>query len=175
LSSDPNDLLHLLETCGPQLYALLVRLTLRADVAEDLLQELFLKMRDSAGLSKAQHARSYVFRAAIHLAFDWRRARRPIETLSHEPAAAEQSAFDALSDQEELEQVVDAMQSLSETVRRCLVMHYVQHEEYTEIARQLGKTEHQVRALCHKGVRQLRGILSPTACLPRKSKDDEVR
>lgn len=175
MSSDPNDLLRLLETHGPQLYAMLVRLTLRADVAEDLLQELFLKMRDAAGLPKAQNARAYVFRAAIHLAFDWRRARRTFEPLSHEPAAAGQSPIDSLIDQEELEQVVDAMQLLSETVRQCLVLRYVQHQEYAEIAGQLGKTEHQVRALCHKGVGQLRDFLSPTACLPRNSNDDEVR
>ena len=44
---DGRDALSLLEAEGPRLYALLARITLREDVAEDLMQELFLKLNRS--------------------------------------------------------------------------------------------------------------------------------
>jgi DNA-directed RNA polymerase specialized sigma24 family protein len=43
---DAKLLLKLLDEHGPKLDALLTRLTLRSDLAEDLLQDLFLKLRE---------------------------------------------------------------------------------------------------------------------------------
>src|SRR5262245_22798320 len=86
LSSDGNGVLRLLEVHGAELHALLARLTLRAGVAEDLLQELFLKLRGSAGFVRADDRKAYAIRTAIHLAFDWRRRRRTAEPLLTEPA-----------------------------------------------------------------------------------------
>ncbi len=44
LSSPPHNVSKLLAEHGRQLHALLFRLTLRSDVAEDLLQDLFCKL-----------------------------------------------------------------------------------------------------------------------------------
>ena len=68
-------LLELLQRSGARLHALLVRVTLREDVAEDLLQELFLRLDASAGFYEASSREAYAQTAAIRLAFDWRRAR----------------------------------------------------------------------------------------------------
>jgi RNA polymerase sigma-70 factor (ECF subfamily) len=153
--------LSILETHGAELHALLTRLVSRADVAEDLLQELFLKLRDSLGFARADNPKAYVFRTAIHLAFDWRRARRFPESLHVEPAGAAESQLDRLIEAEQLEQVLDAMQNLSELGRQVIVLRYLQHQEYSEIAQQLGKTEHQIRGLCHKAIGQLQHMLRP--------------
>jgi RNA polymerase sigma-70 factor (ECF subfamily) len=161
-------LLSILETHGAELYALFTRLTLNASVADDLLQELFLKLRAAEGLALANNPRAYVFRAAIHLAFDWRRARRPTEPLSAEPAAADRSPLERLIDSEELEQVLDALQHLSALGRQVIVLHYLQRQDYADIAAQVGKTEHQVRALAAKALGQLRLRLRPTS-EPEKS------
>ena len=53
LSSPPPDVSKLLAEHGRQLHALLFRLTLRTDVAEDLLQDLFCKLTDSDGISQS--------------------------------------------------------------------------------------------------------------------------
>ena len=166
MSPDPNGLVSILETHGAELHALLTRLTMRADAAEDLLQELFLKLRNAEGLGRAINRKAYVFRAAIHMAFDWREAQRADKSLRMEPADPAQSALDRLVDAEQLGQVLDAMQSLSELNRRALVLRYLQHLEYAEIAEQLGKTEHQVRGLCHKAIGQLQGLLRPAVEKP---------
>lgn len=168
-SSAVNDLLTILETHGPQLHALLFRLTLRADIAEDLLQDLFLKLHNSPRFRAADNLEAYVFRTAIHLAFDWRRSRRTSGPLQLEPAVEESNPIERLVDAEELTQIVHAMQSLSEVTRDCLVLRYLQHQEYAQIAGQIGKTEHQIRGLCHKGLEQLRTMLTPAASRPQKS------
>ena len=161
MGSDRGGLLSILETHGAELHALFTRLTLRPDVAEDLLQELFLKLQDAAGLAGAANRTAYVFRAAIHLAFDWRRAQRPTAPLRIDPESSAAAPLDRLIDAEELEQVLIAMEDLSELSRQVLVLRYLQQQDYREIARQLDKTEHQVRALCSKALEQLRTILQP--------------
>jgi RNA polymerase sigma-70 factor, ECF subfamily len=161
VSSEPDRLLSILDKHGAELYALLTRLTLRADVAGDLLQDLFVKLKDADGLRRANNPKAYVFRAAIHLAFDWRRQRRLTEPLTGDVADAESSPLDRLIDSEEMEQIVEGMQQLSPLAREIMVLRYLQHEEYAGIADQVGKTEHQVRALCAKAIGQLRNLLQP--------------
>jgi RNA polymerase sigma factor (sigma-70 family) len=165
---DPTLLLSLLEAHGSDLHALLVRLTLRTDVAEDLMQELFLKLRSADGLARADNRKAYLFRTAIHLAFDWRRTRRLTESLPTDATARTESPLECLIDAEELKQVLDSMQNLSELSRQVLVLRYLQHQDYPEIAEQLGKTEHQVRGLCSKALGQLRTVLQPMASKPDK-------
>ena len=48
MSSRQKELLELLDKSGADLYALLTRLTLREDVAEELMQELFIKLKGSS-------------------------------------------------------------------------------------------------------------------------------
>jgi len=166
--SDPDGLLSLLEMHGAELHALFTRLTMRADVAEDLLQELFVKLRRSDRFVHANNRKAYLFRTAIHLAFDWRRAQRHTEPLCAEPAAAEKSSpLDRLIDAEELKQVLDAMEYLGERGRQMLIQHYLQHLDYAEIAQQVGKTEHQVRGLCSKALGQLRTLLRTATSEPK--------
>lgn len=72
MSDRRTELLELLDRSGAGLHALLTRLTLRPDVAEELMQELFLKLsaaKDQGGID-CWHA--YARRTAINLAFDWR-------------------------------------------------------------------------------------------------------
>ncbi|MHC4655577.1 MAG: RNA polymerase sigma factor [Planctomycetota bacterium] len=69
-------LLELLEKSGARLHTLLTRLTLREDVAEELIQELFIKLTNSNELDKVENLGAYARKAAINLAFDWRRSRK---------------------------------------------------------------------------------------------------
>ncbi len=161
--TDPTDVLvDLLERQGPRLHRLLARLTLREDVAEDLLQELFLKLRRSAPFASARDPSAYTFRAAVHLAFDWRRKQRRAprpEALPEDLAAAGPSSLDGLVRREELEELLAALADLPELGRDCLVLHYLERQPYESVAAHVGKTPHQARALCHKAVTRLRRLL----------------
>ncbi len=177
MSDHRKMLLALLESHGARLHALLTRLTLHRQTAEDLLQELFLKLDRSAGFPRATDPAAYACRAAIHLAFDWRRQRHktpPPKSLASEPATSPPSPLALLVQREEFEQVLGALAAVPALSRDCLVLHYLEHESYEAIAQQLGKTPHQVRALCHKGIVRLRTLLavSPAPAPKEVSRDD---
>jgi len=162
LRSRHEELLELLDKSGAELFALLTRLTLREDIAEELMQELFIKLSHSRGLDKAANPKAYARRAAINLAFDWRRghkraALRPGQV--HRKASNDESPLAKMIHSEELRQTLDALGQLKQASREVLVMRYIQQESYDDIAEQTGKTSHQVRAICSRAVHQLRRIV----------------
>ena len=160
----PARLLHLLETEGQRLHRLLTRLTVRADAADDLLQELFLKLRSSTGFRDATDPTAFAVRTAVNLAFDWRRKqcrRREVAAVLEEVAVSDPLA--KLVQRDELDAVLIALAELPDSVRLCLVLRHLEQIDTADIARQLGKTPHQVRALCAKGIARLRQRLGDSA------------
>lgn len=169
MAEERNRLLNLLETTGTRLHVLLVRLTLREDVAEDLMQELFLKLSQANGFGQADDPVAYARRAAVHLAFDWRRRQardRSPGPISTEREADAPSPLSRLIQHEEYEQVLASLDKLSELGRDVLLLRYLEQESYEAIARQLGKTPHQVRALCHKAIAGLRLLFAENPAEP---------
>jgi RNA polymerase sigma-70 factor (ECF subfamily) len=158
-----KELLELLDKSGANLYALLTRLTLREDVAEELMQELFIKLSNSRHFNKALNREAYAHRAAINLAFDWRRSRKRnplgLEQI-REPASDDSSPLGKLVQAEELDEILNAISQMNKVPREAFVMRYIQEESYDYIAEQLGKTSHHVRALCSKALNHLRDILA---------------
>ena len=60
--------------CAAGVYRYLCTLTLDPHAAEDLLQEVFVKLaRNGTGLEAAASPEAWVFRTAHHAAIDWRR------------------------------------------------------------------------------------------------------
>ncbi len=152
-------LTELLHAAGPRLHALLVRLTLREDVAEDLLQALFLKLSASAAFAGAHRPEAYALQAAVRLAFDWRRDRRrrpPAVALSDELPAGDCSPAARLIRTEQLDAVLDAIGQLHGSSRDAFVLCHIEQLPADLAAELLGKTPHQVRALCQKALQRLR-------------------
>ncbi len=162
MRSRQNEVLALLERSGPALHALLTRLTLRTDAAEELMQELFIKLNAARNGRGVENWDAYARRAAINLAFDWRRKRgspaMPLDRIP-EPIYTGNSPLGSLVEAEELEETLDAISRLKETPRRVLVMRYIQQESYDQIAEQLGRSPHHVRALCARAMERLRTTL----------------
>jgi RNA polymerase sigma factor (sigma-70 family) len=154
-------ILQLLDTSGPRLHRLLARLTRREDVVGDLLQELLTRLLTSNGFDKAQDPFAYAYRAAVNLAFEWRRGRKATCQLSEEncPVADGPSAPGKMIRAEELEQVLDATSRLSDLARDVVVMRYIEQASYEEIGRRLGKKPQHVRSVCSKAMARLRELL----------------
>lgn len=162
MSSGDKELLELLDRSGAELYALLTRLTLREDVAEELMQDLFIKLKNAGGAARAVNLDAYARRAAINLAFDWRRTnRRAALRLGQiaEPVAGQTPPLSGLIHSEQMQETLNAIGRLKKAAREVLVMRYIQQQSYDDIARQTGKTSHQVRAVCSRGIRRLRDML----------------
>lgn len=153
---------ELLDKSGVSLYALLTRLTLREDIAEELMQELFIKLGSNNSLRKIRNWNAYAHKAAINLAFDWRRKQRrtcmPLDNIP-ESVSKDNSPLSKLIHSEELQEMLDAIERLNKTARQVLVMRYIQQQSYDDIAEQMSKSPHQVRALCFKAVNHLRDLL----------------
>ena len=162
--------LELLDAEGPHLHRLLARLTRREDVAGDLLQELVIRLCQSGGLEKAQDPFAYAYRAAVNLAFEWRRRRRACVHRTVEkrdmPAGAP-SPLGAVIREEELERVLDAAGRLNHVVRDAVLLRYLEQMSYEEIARRLSKKPQHVRSLTSKALAQLRAWL-------QKDNGDEI-
>jgi len=166
LSGRHEELLEFLDKSGAELYALLTRLTLREDVAEELMQELFIKLSRSSGPNnEIGNWDAYARRAAINLAFDWRRGRRhaALQQLDEvpDPVSNEHSPLGRLIRSEELQETLDAIGRLKRASREALIRRYIQQESYDHIAEQMGKTSHQVRAMCSRAVNHLRRTVGP--------------
>ena len=177
MKSRQKELLELLDKSGADLYALLTRLTLREDVAEELMQELFIKLNHSRFTGKVANLEAYARRAAINLAFDWRRSqKRAVQTtwLAAEPAANDDSPLSKLIHTEELTETLNAMGQLNKSSREALIMRYLQQESYDSIAEQLGKSSHHVRALCSRAIRHLRDTLGSNEHKPTKKEKHNV-
>ncbi len=159
MSDRHKELLELLDKSGAGIFTLLTRLTLRKDAAEELMQELFLKLSNSRGFEKSASRDAYARRAAINLAFDWRRKFRQkavSQEFAYEVVTNEGSPLSKIIRTEELEEMLNAIEKLNEKGRQAIVMRYIQEQSYEDIAAQIGKTPHQARAICAKAMNRLR-------------------
>lgn len=155
--------LELLDTSGMRLHALLARLTLSEDVVGDLMQELFIRLSNSSGLDKANDSYAYAYRAAINLAFEWRKKTKvKLQPLDEDCLPAEQnsSPLAGMIRAEELAQILDLMPRLNKLAREVVVMHYIEQESYEEIAQRLGKKPQHIRSVSAKALALLRQLLT---------------
>ena len=105
---------------------------------------------------------AYARRAAINLAFDWRRSKKNnnlgLDRLQ-ESASSDNSPLADMVRAEQLEQVLETICRLNKTSREVLVMRYIEEQTTEDIAEQLNKTPHQIRALCSKALGDVRDKL----------------
>jgi len=154
-------ILQLLDVSGPRLHRLLARLTQREDVVGDLLQELFLRLLNSRAFDRAEDPFAYAYRAAINLAFEWRRGQHDCQSLQEDcPAATDNSsALGKIIRAEELEQVLNATAKLPDLARDVVVMRYIEQDSYEQIGERLGKKPQHIRSVCSKAMARLRDLL----------------
>jgi RNA polymerase sigma-70 factor (ECF subfamily) len=169
--------MELLDESGSSLYALLTKLTLNQDIAEELMQELFIKLNNSKVFQRATNPAAYAHRMAINLALDWRRSRRKHLTLDqiNEPTSENNSPLTKLIQNEQLQQILNAIANLKGVFGEVVVMRYIQQLSYDDIAAQLDKTAHQTRAISHKAITHLRKILKTENSIIYKKEPDNVR
>ena len=154
-------LLRFLEESGPRLHGMLTRLTLDEYAAEELMQELFLKLFEIKHLEKIGNLQAYACRIAINLAFDRRRKQRFFATIPDGRTDHRIPPIDLrLIQNEELQEILNAAEQLTGLTRECFVLRYIEQIDYDQIAERTQKNTQQVRALCSKGIQRIRQILN---------------
>jgi RNA polymerase sigma factor (sigma-70 family) len=147
----------ILQEHGQAVHALLLRLTLRRDVAEDLLHDLFIKL--ASRIARVDDPAAYMCRAAINLAMDWRRKqkKRPPTIF----ASGEQRELGvSLEQAEEIDRILLAAENLSDLERQVFVLRFVLQESHERIGQMLQKTSHQSRGLCDAVAKHIRKELA---------------
>lgn len=158
-----SQLVELLESTGPHLHRVLTRLTLREDAAEELMQELFIRLSQSEAFTSAADPGAYAYRVAMNLAFNWRRSQQRAEARIariEPPVPRNDGPLARLAADEQLHRVLNAIDELPELQRNVVTMRYIQQDSYETIAGTLDKTPPQARALCHKAINSLRRLLN---------------
>lgn len=137
------------------LWAYLLRVSGRRDVADDLLQEVYCRffVRNPPGLDDAQ-TRSYLFRIATNLLRDrWRKRQE----------AQWPEGFDCghAGDMDAQLDVRHVMKSLKPRERELLWLAYVEGMTHTEIATATGLTALSVRPLLFRARKRAASLLRP--------------
>lgn len=134
-----------------ELLRFLVARTGDAAEAEDLMQELWIKLRQTQ-TGPIAHGRAYLFRMAQNLMVDRLRARQRRqrreqawygERVAHDPAAIEPSdpghnAEEEMLEREEVALVASAVANLPPGARRAFELHKLQGLSHAEVAVELG-------------------------------------
>lgn len=141
------------------LWAYLLRVSGRRDVADDLVQEAYCRflVRHPQGMDEA-HTRSYLFRIATNLLRDrWRRGEDSGDELL-EDRPDEQGV--AVHDPAERLDVQRAMRQLKPRERQLLWLAYVEGMSHAEIAGVTGLSALSIRLLLFRARHRAAGLLS---------------
>ncbi len=164
---------QLVEIYSGRLYGFYIRMGYAPDIAEDLVQELFLRLGDK--LKKYQEGgqfEAWLFRVAANMARDFSR-KRTIKTVSlHmstndgevsdlEIADNRQKTPDHKLEEQELQEKLNlALAQLSEEEREFILMRHYSQMGYKDIAQVSGLPIGTVLSKVHRGLRKIKGILS---------------
>lgn len=157
-----DTVLELLESSGLKLRNLLFKMTLSEDTADDLMQELFLRLSRSPGFARSDNGFAYAWRSAVNLGIEHLRKRRSSaayrEQTGESPPA--ESPLDRLVQDERTADLLAAVGTLKRPGRDIVIMRYLEQREYAEIALLLGKRENYIRSQLSKSLTQLRAKLN---------------
>jgi RNA polymerase sigma-70 factor, ECF subfamily len=144
------------------LWAYLQRVSGRADVADDLLQEAYCRffIRNPHGLDEAQ-TRSYLFRIATNLLHDrWRRSGDDEQAI--EDGQITETAA-ATPDEAARIDVQRAMRQMKPRERQLLWLAYAEGMSHAEIAAVTGLSSLSIRLLLFRARRKAASMLLPDA------------
>jgi RNA polymerase sigma-19 factor, ECF subfamily len=140
---------------GPQLHRFLLRRLQRPQDAEDLAQEVFMRLSRIENSDFVRKPRAYLFGIASHVVSEFRiRNEHAKEWLTFDSEAADNSAEhpsqirpDELADRIDVQrQVRRALESLPPAQLAVFLMHKRDGWSYAEIARKLGFSERKIEA-----------------------------
>ncbi len=163
---------RVVETHRAQIFRFLLASTRDVDLAETLTQECFLKAhRNWGGFRGESSAMTWLMRIAINLQKDhwrnrrmqfWRRTRTnsvDVDEASEWLPSGESSAEQQLLAREQVSQVWQAVDGLTERQRTVFLLRYVEERELSEIAEATGLSEGTVKAHLSRAVGKVRAEL----------------
>jgi RNA polymerase sigma factor (sigma-70 family) len=147
----------LLNKYGASLRAFFARRVSSSD-AEDLVQEVFLKMQSTKFGSPIENLEGYIFSTARSVLIDHYRENFKQGSASAELAALFQGAYDALSPeriaigQEEYLCVINTISELPPRTKLAFELHRYENLTYQAISERMGISRESVKDLMHRAL-----------------------
>ena len=166
-TGDEDALRVLVQRWQRPVYGFLVHMVRSPQEAEDLTQDVFLKVHEQAGRYRAQGKfRSWLMRIAGNAARSVLRRRKIIRWISFDPSKHDRPArgddpIQRLERDETIAMVQAAIDRLPARQREAVVMRRYQDMSYQEIADALGTTIPGVESLLQRATAALRRELEP--------------
>lgn len=165
---DETALEEIYRLASAKLYGMCLALVKRGDVAEDLLQECFLKIWERAGSYNPAKGAGMTWMMSIvrNRALDHLRSTRvKIEQSSLEfrdedfQAGGSDEPFHATDLEASTAAVARCLEQLQEQQRRCILMAYYQGYTHDELSRKIDAPLGTVKAWIRRGMERLRQCL----------------
>jgi RNA polymerase sigma-70 factor (ECF subfamily) len=144
-------------------YQLAFRITGRAEDAEDVVQDTFIKaFRQLAGFEARSSVATWLHRIGVNCAIDLVRRRRPFEVaeaperLDQRTARASPSQVDLVESAEIQRCIEETMTALSARERAAFVMRHFQESSIDDIASALGMNTSAAKHAVFRAVRKMR-------------------
>ena len=177
----PKDLIRLLErvaqrdaqafaalyaATSAKLYGIVLRILRRRDLADEVLQEVYVKIWDHAADFDAKRASPITWIAAIarNRALDEVRRKQPdsIEDYPEllEIASGDESALAAVMRDDDGKRLADCLAGLDESKRQMVVLAYCDGFSRDELALKFGQPANTIKTWLRRSLAHLKGCLS---------------
>lgn len=153
---------ELFRRIAPQLFRLFQRDVWRAQDAEELVQETFLRAhRAAADFRRGSPLRPWLFTIALNLRREHarRRARRPESPLELDGRNDPSHTPDPVGPKEAARRVRQALTQLPADQREVIELHWLGELPMPEVATVVGATLSAVKVRAHRGYKRLRDLL----------------
>ena len=178
---DKNTYMKLLKEHRDRVYSYTLYCLRHQDDAEDVTQEVFLRLWKNGQELDLEKAEAWLIRVAHNLVVDHSRRRktqrnhlgqvdtRALETIA-EPEDSWSNPEQGLQLAGQRQEIMDALATLQPETRSVMVMHYFQGARLQDIAATLGKKTSTVKVQLHRARKALRLVLDPGTEYPLASK-----
>ena len=142
-----------------RLFTFAVRVVFREDVANDIVQEIFISLYEKSEiLNYDLSLKSYLFNSVRNRCFNYLRDRKVEDRRMnlYAEACLWSDNVDWIEEEEVLRKIQEVMLELPEKCREVCLLRFVHGYKYSEISEQLGMNENTVKAQLHRGLDKLK-------------------
>jgi RNA polymerase sigma-70 factor (ECF subfamily) len=162
---DPRALRDLYLATSAKLFGVCLRICQDREAAEDVLQQVYVKIWDRAGRFDAQRSSPITWLCAIarNTAIDWLRANRPHHHLPETAAAAladdSPLAWEAMASDQESARIIDCLNALDDRPRRAIHAAFYDGLTYLQLSHSMAVPLGTLKSWVRRGLIQLKGCL----------------
>ena len=160
---DAQALAEIYDRYAESIYRYAYRYVGDANLAEDLTSEVFLKLLQVLGTSRAprEQLQGWLYRVARNLTVDWFRqqAKGVPYSLNEELTPDGDSPATRLEEQQLHQDLREAISKLTPSQQQVIVLRFGEGRKISEIGRLMGKSEGSIKLMQYRAMKRLRKLL----------------